>query len=139
MSKSDRVAATDVLALVPLVNECRERGADADAWQGHLLAGLNRLVGSRIGCGGPVPAHPAAATTFAPLQFAGHWQSATARREIEDWVRAPVIEDHPASAGSCSPPGRPSSAPARSWCRTPSGRPPRYSTRNCGRAGSTTG
>ncbi len=102
MGKSERVPAADRLKLLRLVNECRDRGADADAWQGHFFAGLNRLVGARVSGGGPVPA---ATTSFAAMQMVGDWPSAAARRQLTDWMRAPPVADHPAIARFLLTPG----------------------------------
>ena len=105
MSKSDRLPAADELAVVRLVNECRESGADATAWQGHLMAGLNRLVGARVGGGGPVPTDPSAFTSFAAMQMTGDWPSAAVHGLLHEWLRAPPVADHPAVARFLLAPG----------------------------------
>jgi DNA-binding CsgD family transcriptional regulator len=56
MSKSGRLRLGDVLAAMRLVGECRDLGHDPELWGRHMVAGLCRLTGARLGEGGEV--HP---------------------------------------------------------------------------------
>ena len=60
MAKSAHLRASDVQALLNLVGECRDLGADRVAWRRHLIDGLAALVdaeggfiGEMAGCGAP--------------------------------------------------------------------------------------
>lgn len=49
MSKSHRPRMGDLRAVLRLVGECRELGADALAWRTHLADQMCRLIGARMG------------------------------------------------------------------------------------------
>lgn len=48
MADSGRLRLSDVRAVFRLVGECRELGADAQAWRRHMLHGLRRLTGAQL-------------------------------------------------------------------------------------------
>jgi DNA-binding CsgD family transcriptional regulator len=58
MGKSRQLRLSDVREIYRLVGECRERGMDTNAWLGHALDRLRRLIGAQLAIGGEN--HPAA-------------------------------------------------------------------------------
>jgi DNA-binding CsgD family transcriptional regulator len=93
MSKSQRVTAAGQLAAVRLVHECRELGADADAWQRHLLGWLKRQGDGRLLSVGAVPGDPARRLELAHALFSFDWQT---REAEERWTQdmANGMADH---------------------------------------------
>lgn len=87
MGQSERVRAGDELAVVRLVNECRELGDDAAAWQALLVAGLLGLTGGMVAAVGAAPPHRAGGLDRYGEWAAGHsgggWPSAAVR---DRWV-----------------------------------------------------
>ncbi len=55
MSKSQRVRAADQLAILRLVNECRDLGDDAAAWQARMSGGLQQILKTIFGSVGITP------------------------------------------------------------------------------------
>lgn len=109
MSKSDRVRATDELAVLKLVNECRERGDDAAAWQKHLVDGLLRLAGGMVAAVGAAPPHRTGMLEtmcdWSDQHIGGGWPStAVQRRWIEYGKNPQVFAEHPATASFFSRP-----------------------------------
>lgn len=99
------MTAADELAVVRLVHECRDLGDDAAAWQAHLLAGLNRLTGARIGVAGPIPADARRLGELSGFVDAGGWASAAAREEQLGYFRNPPLDAHPAAVRYLAEPG----------------------------------
>lgn len=54
MRKSKRLRFRDLRNIYRLIGECRDLGADLQAWYSHLLAGAGRLVGGPVATGGHV-------------------------------------------------------------------------------------
>lgn len=80
MSKSQRLRLSEVRALYGLVGECRELGADAQAWRLHALDRLRRLIAAQVGISGELTA-PAIEGTRGLIQVLDvGWTSAAARR-----------------------------------------------------------
>ena len=52
MSRPDRVKPRDIRAAYRLIGECRDLGADADAWQKRLLEGLCAFLDAQVGISG---------------------------------------------------------------------------------------
>lgn len=103
MSKSGRVRLADELAILRLVNECRELGDDAAAWQGHLIAGLLARTGGLIVGVGPAPPPRAGMVGVVPDWVAHHWSGGWPSPAVRDrLVRATgdvdMIRAHPAVA-----------------------------------------
>lgn len=92
MSKSQRLTAATELAVVRLVNECRDLGDDAWAWQGRLNEGVRRLAGARIALVGPNPMDPRQGVEMSTWRGDGDWPSAEARRRWERWTMDPRTE-----------------------------------------------
>ena len=93
MARSARVRATDELAVVRLVAECRESGADAGAWQAHLVAGLLRLTdGTVAGVGASPRGVPTLemAGQFAAGITDGGWPSEASRVRFRAWLKDPA-------------------------------------------------
>lgn len=103
--KSYRPSAGEVRRVLQLIGECRELGDDAAAWQTHLVAGLNRLAGARIGVAGPIPADPRRLGELSGFVDAGDWTSAAVREEQLGYFRHPPIDAHPAAARYLAEPG----------------------------------
>src|SRR5262245_33527802 len=103
MSKSERVRAADELAILRLVNECRELGDDAAAWQMRLVEGLLSLTGGMIASVGPAPTHRAGQMitlqVWVARQMGGGWPSAAVKARWEALVADPAaIREHPGVA-----------------------------------------
>lgn len=49
MTRSDRLRLKDLRNAYRLIGECRELGADPNAWRSHLLGGLRLLTGGQLG------------------------------------------------------------------------------------------
>jgi DNA-binding CsgD family transcriptional regulator len=101
MSTSDRVSLAGELAAVRLVNECRELGDDAGAWQRRLVAGLLELTGGMVAAVGPSPPHQRSRLDRLPEWVAGQtgggWPSPEIRDRWLAWGRDPErIAAHPA-------------------------------------------
>jgi DNA-binding CsgD family transcriptional regulator len=100
MSKSERVTAAQELAVVRLVNECRDLGDDSAAWQGRLADGLVRLTGGLVASVGATPPHRG---TAALGDWAGHnigrgWPSAAVEARFRSWQAHPErFATHPAT------------------------------------------
>jgi len=103
MSKSERVSSAAELAVVRVVNECRELGDDATAWQLHFVEGLIRLTGGMLASVGPVPGKlprpPGELPPWVDTQTAGGWPTAAIRERWLAWGRDPrQVMAHPAVA-----------------------------------------
>ncbi len=101
MGKSERVSSAAELAVVRLVNECRELGDDSTAWQLRFVAGLLDLTGAMIASVGPLPHFPAVDPSRMPqwvdTQTDGGWPTATIRERWLAWGRDPrAVMRHPA-------------------------------------------
>jgi DNA-binding CsgD family transcriptional regulator len=88
MAKSSCLRLDDVRAALRLVGECRDLGYDPALWGRHLVAGLCRLTGARMGEGGEV--HPT--RPFGPIDGATFFDGGFEPRELE--VRAAFLRTH---------------------------------------------
>src|SRR5262245_26940360 len=94
MAKSAHLRLEDVLAAMRLVGECRDLGYDPALWGRHLIAGLCRLVGARLGDGGEV--HPT--LPGGPIDAATYFNAGFEPREqavYEAFLRVHGIGGHP--------------------------------------------
>jgi DNA-binding CsgD family transcriptional regulator len=94
MGKSGRLRLGDVRAALRLVGECRDVGYDPRLWGRHLIGGLCRLIGARMGDGGEV--HPT--RPLGPIDGATCFHSGFEPREqavYEAFLRAHGISRHP--------------------------------------------
>lgn len=103
MSKSERVTAARELAALRLVNECRELGDDAAAWQARLVDGLLALTGGMVIAAGAAPPHGpdglAVLADWADQHIDGGWPSAAVRDRWVGYGKNPrVLAAHPAIA-----------------------------------------
>ncbi|MBY0460514.1 MAG: hypothetical protein K2V38_24630, partial [Gemmataceae bacterium] len=121
MSKSERVTSAQELAVVRLVNECRELGDDAVAWQAHMLAGLRRLTDAGVVTTGPYPTPGRYAVTSVELG----WPSDAVRTRWQEWTLDPRnMEQHPATWEFLQTPGatlartRRQLVPDREWAQS---------------------
>lgn len=81
MSSSQRVRLRDMRDIHRLIAECCELGADAAAWQQHMLAGCLRLVDAQVGMtGGGRWLGPD--DVFEPLSFQDRGWSTVAERNV---------------------------------------------------------
>lgn len=105
MSKAERVSAAQELAIVRLVNECRELGDDAAAWQDRLVDGLRGLTAGIIAAVGPTPPlrvtiTQGAAAYWVKQHAGGGWPSAAVKARWEAWAANPeAVRHHPGVAG----------------------------------------
>lgn len=79
MGKSERVPAAQQLAAVRVVNECREMGDDADAWQRHLLRWVRGQTDGIASFVGAVPGDPTRRLELAHSLFDIDWLTEDAR------------------------------------------------------------
>lgn len=101
MGKSERVSIAAELAVVRLVNECRESGDDSTAWQLRFVAGLIRLTGGMIASVGPLPpirpGEVGRLPDWVDTQTDGGWPTAAIRERWLAWGRDPCqVMKHPA-------------------------------------------
>jgi DNA-binding CsgD family transcriptional regulator len=92
MSKSHRPTAAQQLAVVRLVNECRELGDDAVAWQRHLCQGLATITGGGYVACGASPSSPERATTLTGMEADGPWQTSDFESRFRGWLRNPQAD-----------------------------------------------
>src|SRR5262245_11704104 len=93
MSKSQRLRLREVRALFHLVGECRELGADAEAWRRHLAAGLCRLAGGQMCLVGEARLD-GPEKLMVPLDFVDHgWPTAEGRTYYLRWLKDPRVLD----------------------------------------------
>ncbi|WP_020474714.1 helix-turn-helix transcriptional regulator [Zavarzinella formosa] len=100
MSKSQRLRRADELDAVRLVNECRELGDDAMAWQKRLVDGLLSFTGGMVSAVGVAAPHEAGRLDeldkWTRQQIDGGWPSAKIRDRWMDLVSTPeMIMEHP--------------------------------------------
>lgn len=130
MSKSERIRAADMVAVVRLANECRELGDDAAAWQMRLVEGLLSLTGGMIAGVGPTPSHRAGQLShlqhWVAQQMGGGWPSAAVKARQQALHSDPAaIREHPGVAcfwASTEPTlslTRREMIPDREWERSP--------------------
>jgi DNA-binding CsgD family transcriptional regulator len=93
VNKSERVTAAHERAVGRLVGECRDLGDDAIAWQHHLLAGLRRLTGARLGIISTLPTRRTSPTLASTTEAEGHWASDRVRDKWMGWLRNPQPGD----------------------------------------------
>jgi DNA-binding CsgD family transcriptional regulator len=75
----------DLKAIYRLIGECRDLGADTQAWFGHFLAGFGRLVGAPVVTGG----HVAGWSTEQPqalLMLDMGWRGEYERKQFAQWL-----------------------------------------------------
>ncbi|QEL16364.1 helix-turn-helix transcriptional regulator [Limnoglobus roseus] len=100
MSKSQRVTAADEVAILRLMNECRELGDDAMAWQQRLISGLQKLTGGMVAAVGPTPplrGELGVLQEWVGQQLGGGWPSESLRRKWEALAADPMaMQAHPA-------------------------------------------
>jgi DNA-binding CsgD family transcriptional regulator len=97
--RSERLRLSDVRAVFRLVGECRDLGADSEAWRRHITRSLGSLVGGQVGMAGEA-AKPANGSAPGLLyQAVDHGWATPADREIwasfqasEGYMREPMLQ-----------------------------------------------
>jgi DNA-binding CsgD family transcriptional regulator len=85
MGESARLGASDYRALIRLVGECRDLGADPVAWRLHLLTALCARLGARVGAGGE--ATGISRGLFFPISTVDMgWENNDQRRAMFEWM-----------------------------------------------------
>lgn len=96
MRKSGRVTIHEMKQVAALIDQCRDLGDDAVAWQQHLIDGLRRLVGAAIGAAVLLPAtQPCPPGTVLPTEITGDWPSDGARDRWVAWARGGRFDEFP--------------------------------------------
>lgn len=106
MAEASLVRSEDVRAINRLVGECCELGADAYAWQFHLILGLRRLIGFQIGTGGMTDL-PLGIMTFKAIRGAVDlgWSSPSHREYCAQFWISDGFRDDPLYAAQTKLPG----------------------------------
>lgn len=101
MRKSQQVRLEDELTILRIINECRELGDDASAWQRRLIEGLSRLTGSVVAAVGLLPLKPDGLEGLGELSkhmIDGGWSSHSVRDRWIAWASNPEqVALHPAT------------------------------------------
>jgi DNA-binding CsgD family transcriptional regulator len=106
MSKSQRLRLGEVRTLFRLVGECRELGDDAEAWRGHLAAGLCCLTEAQLALVGEARV-VGPERLMVPIQFADHgWPNPVGRAFYLAWPKDPAALNSPFLQSFHSVPGR---------------------------------
>ena len=86
MGESASLRSRDYRAILRLVGECRDLGADPVAWRLHLLTELCAEMGGRVGAGGE--ATGMAREQFIPLSTVDvGWENDGQRQAMIDWMQ----------------------------------------------------
>lgn len=87
VKKSNLLRATEYRAVFQLVGECRELAMDSRLWRTHLLAGLCRLAGAKVGiCGCSRLMEGTIQPDFATAVDVG-WEDAAERERLLEYLR----------------------------------------------------
>ena len=93
MGRSERLRLSDVRAAFRLVGEVRELGADPTAWSTHLLTGLSRIVGAKVGLTSEARGWRAGALRTLPVAGTDvGWADAGERARFLEWMGRPEAD-----------------------------------------------
>ncbi len=93
MGRSERLRLTDVRTAYRLIGEVRELGADRAAWSEHLLRGLARLVGAKVGLTSEARGWRAGALRTLPVAGTDvGWADAGEHARFLEWMGRPEAD-----------------------------------------------
>ena len=99
MRKSERLRLSDVRAVFRLVGECRDLGADPEAWRSHITRSLAGLIGGQVSLAGEAAKSADGSTPGLIYQAVDHGWATPGDREIwtshqasEEYLREPILQ-----------------------------------------------
>jgi DNA-binding CsgD family transcriptional regulator len=103
MGESASLRAPDYRAILHLVGQCRDLGADPYAWRLHLLTQLCARLGARVGAGGEATGVDRG--LFIPLSTVDMgWENDRQRQALLDWMQLQAQRRKPAGLFPLAPP-----------------------------------
>jgi DNA-binding CsgD family transcriptional regulator len=90
-----RVSLRDMRAVLRVVGECRELGADPGAWHAHLLSSLCGLAGARVGIGANLRHFTRGRTPEGISIHRTGWPDAAAERAWQEYVTTVPVQRTP--------------------------------------------
>jgi DNA-binding CsgD family transcriptional regulator len=97
--KSERLRLSDVRAVFRLVDECRDLGADPEAWRSHITRSLGSLIGGQVSMSGEAAKPVDGSTPGFLYQAVDHGWATPSDRDIwtshlasEAYRREPILQ-----------------------------------------------